>query len=265
MLPPDPVLSARPNAAPDVLMLAAGRGKRLGPHHHGPKILQRFGGRSLLDRHLERLERAGAGRVALVVGYEADQISAELDRLGQSARVELIGNPNWQTGSIVSMLAGDRVLRSGRPVVLMDADVIYGQTLIDRLFASRFEAALLLDRELEPGDEPVKICVDVQGRMVDFAKRPDTPHEWHGESVGFFRFEPALAAELADRAREMMAAENGEALEYEEPIRALIKADRDGNQFGFEDVSGMPWTEIDFVEDVAKAEALVPHLMEPSR
>ncbi|MCQ8278035.1 phosphocholine cytidylyltransferase family protein [Acetobacteraceae bacterium KSS8] len=261
---PDPVPPARPDPAPIALMLAAGRGKRLGAHHHGPKILQRFGGRSLLERHLERLDRAGCGRIVLVVGYEAERIRDELDRLGLRDRVELIHNPRWQTGSIVSMLAGEAALRSGLPVVLMDADVIYGQPLIDRLFASRFEAALLLDRELEPGDEPVKICVDEGGRIVDFAKKPDTAHAWHGESVGFFRFEPQLAAELADRAARMMAEENGTALEYEEPIRMLIKADRAGVRFGFEDVSGMPWTEIDFVEDVAKAEALVPYLMEPA-
>ncbi len=31
--------------------------------------------------------------------------------------------------------------------------------------------------------------------------------------------------------------------------------------FGFEDISGLPWTEIDFPEDVAKAQALLPELI----
>jgi len=32
------------------------------------------------------------------------------------------------------------------------------------------------------------------------------------------------------------------------------------NRFGFEDISGLPWTEIDFPEDVVKARALLPEL-----
>ena len=31
-------------------------------------------------------------------------------------------------------------------------------------------------------------------------------------------------------------------------------------RFGFEDISGLPWTEIDFPEDVAKANLLLPEL-----
>jgi choline kinase len=34
------------------------------------------------------------------------------------------------------------------------------------------------------------------------------------------------------------------------------------DRFGFEDISGLPWTEIDFQEDVAKAAALLPELNE---
>lgn len=246
-------------------MLAAGRGKRLGAHADGPKILLRFGGQSLLQRHLDRLQRAGSGCISLVVGFAADAVEAELVRLGRREQVTLIHNPDWQEGSILSLLAGADVLRSGADVVLMDADVIYGQPLIDRLFRSGFDAALLLDRELEPGDEPVKICIAADRRMVDFAKRPDVAHDWHGESVGFFRFRSDCARALAEQAASMASTASGRALEYEEPIRALIKADAAGEagRFGFEDVSGLPWTEIDFVEDVAKAEALVPYLTEP--
>ncbi|MGI4746847.1 MAG: NTP transferase domain-containing protein [Janthinobacterium lividum] len=254
-------------APPPVLILAAGRGRRLseanGPGSGIPKILLRFGGRTLLQRHLERLARAGAGRVSLVVGYQAHLIEAELERLGQRDSVGLIHNPDWHEGSVVSLDAGRAIVDNGGPVVLMDADVLYDQVLIDRLFGSTHPAALLLDREIEPGDEPVKICVDADGRIVDFAKQPDAPHLWHGESVGFFRFSADVAARLALRVHATVSG-GGRSIEYEEPIRALIREDAARPErsasptFGFEDVSGLPWTEIDFMEDVAKAEALLP-------
>jgi choline kinase len=157
----------------------------------------------------------------------------------------------------VSLCAGSLVLRGGAPVILMDADVIYDDRLMARLVGSAAGEVLLLDREIEPGDEPVKLCIR-DGAIVDFRKRPTEAHDWHGESVGFFRFTTTAAAELADRAAEYLTS-GRRGLEYEEPIRDMIMASPP-HRFGFEDISGLPWTEIDFPEDVVKADALLPEL-----
>lgn len=241
------------------LILAAGVGRRLGGDHpddqHLPKALLRFADRSLLARHLDLLHRCGVTDVTLVVGYGEAHIRAELAALG--AQVACVTNPDFRRGSIVSLHTGAAVLRGGAPVILMDADVIYDARLMARLVASPVRNCLLLDREIEPGDEPVKLCV-AGGRIVDFHKRPQRAHEWHGESVGFFRFTPDTAAELADRVAAYVAAGRGD-LEYEEPIRDMILASPP-DRFGFEDISGLPWTEIDFPEDVEKAQRLLPEL-----
>ena len=251
---------------PAVLILAAGRGRRLGAGAPDlPKILLSFGGRTLLERHLLRLAQAGAGPVTLVVGYRAELIEAELERLGQRDQVTLIHNPDWQEGSVVSLDAGRPVLETGGPVVLMDADVLYDQRLIDRLMRSDHPGTLLLDRALEPGDEPVKICISAAGRIVDFAKMPEAGYAWHGESVGFFRLDADVAALLALRAGASVR-DGGRMTEYEEPIRALIREDASRSEaagrpmFGYEDITGLPWTEIDFMEDIVKAEALLTEL-----
>ena len=72
-----------------------------------------------------------------------------------------------------------------------------------------------------------------------------------------FRFTPEAAADLARRT-EAYVQGGRRHMEYEEPIRDMIQADP--AHFGFEDISGLPWTEIDFPEDVAKAQALLPRL-----
>jgi choline kinase len=215
-----------------------------------------FGGRSLLQRHLAILRAAGVGDVSIVVGYREEAIRNELN--GEAgAPPRLIVNHDFEKGSIVSLLACRQVLESGAPVILMDADVLYDARLMARLLESSKRNCLLLDRDIEPGEEPVKLCVS-NGHIVDFHKRPKVPHEWHGESVGFFRFTPDAAAELATRAQGYVDA--GEThLEYEEPIRDMILAGPPG-RFGFEDISGLPWTEIDFPEDVVKAPVLLPSL-----
>lgn len=239
------------------IILAAGVGRRLGgagPGDHPPKALLDFGGRSLLARHVGFLRDCGVADVTVVVGYQAEKIRAALDALPDGKTIQTVANPDFRNGSVVSLATAESVLCAGRPTVLMDADVLYDRRLLSRLVGSAKPNCFLLDKAIEPGDEPVKLCIS-GGEIVDFHKKPQKPHEWHGESVGFFRFAPDAATELAGRARGYVDAGKPQ-LEYEEAIRDMILAASPG-KFGYEDVSDLPWIEIDFQADVDKARAQV--------
>ena len=224
-----------------------------------PKALLSFGGKTLLARHLAILDACGVRQIAITIGYRAADLRDEVARHERGGSVVLIENPSFHDGSIVSLWHGRDVLRSGMPILLMDADVLYDRRMAVRLLASSHENVFLLDRAIEPGEEPVKLCND-NGRIVDFHKRPQIDHQWHGESVGFFRFGPGAAAELARRTDEHVAAGNTR-VEYEEAIRDMVLASPP-DRFGFEDISGLPWTEIDFPEDVRRAEEEVAPMLE---
>ena len=239
-----------------VLLLAAGIGQRLGDGgEHRPKALLQFGGRTLLERHLGILRTFDISDIAVTVGFRADLVAREVERLDLADTVRLISNPDYREGSIVSLWSARDVLTSGTPVLLMDADVLYDRRLMARLLESTIPNCLLLDRNIEPGEEPVKICIR-RGRIVDFHKRPRKDYEWHGESVGFFRFSPDAAHELAERLAGYVGNAEHRLLEYEEAIRDMI-LESPQRSFGFEDVTGLPWTEIDFPEDVRRARDLV--------
>jgi len=241
-----------PQPRPIVILLAAGVGKRLGESHDGPKVLLDFAGQSLIERHLAALASVGIDDIAVTVGHEADALRAALGH-----RATTVFNPQYRAGSLVSLWVQRERLRSGRDVLLMDGDVLYDARILERLIAAPGEAVLLVDRELEPGDEPVKVCFRGE-TMVDFRKRPEHPHDWHGESVGFFKFAPDMAAKLADACDRYVAAGNT-AVEYEEAIRDLMLADPAA--FHYVDVTDLPWTEIDFPEDVDKArDSILPQL-----
>jgi choline kinase len=229
------------------IILAAGRGQRLGDPR--PKALLEFGGRTLLERHIAALQAHGIDDISITVGYESEAIRREIVRLRVGDDVGLVHNPRYDAGSVVSLWVQRERLNSGASILLMDADVLYPQRMIGRLLAAKAQNALLLDRTIDPGDEPVKICVR-EDVLVDFAKKPVHAHDWHGESVGFFRFTAATAAALADRADSYVRT-GRTSVEYEEPIRDLILA-RPAH-FGYEDISDLPWTEIDFDVDVARA------------
>ena len=190
------------------ILLAAGVGRRLGDGPGGhtglPKVLLAFGGATLLARHLQILHQAGIQTITIVVGYAAEHIRAAL--AGSPVAVDLIENPDFREGSVVSLWAARQILRSGTPILLMDGDVLYDRRLMARLIGSARPDSLLLDRELDPGDEPVKLCIR-DGRIVDFRKKPTEAYDFFGESVGFFRFTAAAAAELAGRADDYVTSE----------------------------------------------------------
>ncbi|MFC0385132.1 phosphocholine cytidylyltransferase family protein [Muricoccus vinaceus] len=248
------ISSTRPASA---IILAAGIGRRLGEGQDGPKILLRFGDETLLSRHLDALSRNGVEDVSITVGHCREMIEAEVARLGWSGRVRFVHNPHYRDGSLVSLAVQGDLLRAGRPLLLMDGDVLYDHRMLATLIKAPGENVLLLDREIEPGDEPVKICFR-DGTIVDFRKRPEHAHDSHGESVGFFRFSAPMAAALAERCASYVAAGRTE-LEYEEAIRDLILAEP--ARFAVADVTALPWVEIDFPEDVRRArDDILPQL-----
>lgn len=242
-----PAIKTKSTAA---IILAAGVGRRLGDAAtNKPKVLLEFGGKTLLEQHLAALHANGVTDVSITVGYEGDMIRNVVSRLGFDGRIRFVENPRYREGSLVSLWTQQAVLTSGATILMMDGDVLYNKCMIGRLLAGPAENVLLVDRVIEPGDEPVKICFrdDV---IVDFRKRPEHAHDWHGESVGFFRFSPAMASALA--ARCAWYVDQGKTnVEYEEAIRDLIL--EQPNRFGAEDISDLPWTEIDFDVDVARA------------
>jgi choline kinase len=234
------------------IMLAAGIGRRLsgGDMAHPPKVLLRFNGRSLLERHLAALKACGVRELAMVLGYQAEAIQGELARLQAGDFVTLDHNPDYLRGSTVSLWAARQRLRAGEDVLFMDGDVLYHPALLARLARARHGNCLLLDRDFVPGDEPVKLCLRA-GQVVEFRKRVEVAYDMVGEWPGFLRLSAQKARDVADRLEAYVAA--GRLDEpCEEVFRDVMLADP--TSFGVEDVTGEKWIEIDFPEDVIRAE-----------
>ena len=93
----------------------------------------------------------------------------------------------------------------------------------------------------------------------NFRKKIETKFDHCGESVGFFRLSPGTAGALAARADDYVSAGRTDE-PYEEAIRDLLLAAPLG-RFGYEDVTGLPWVEIDFPEDIVRAQnEILPHI-----
>jgi choline kinase len=232
------------------VILAAGIGARLGDPAALPKALLRFADKSLLARHLEALAREGIEDIVIGTGYRAEAIEAELARLGASRTVRTVHNPRFREGSNVTLWTLREHVAAGEDLIVMDADVLCDRRMISRLARSRAASCLLVDRDFEPGDEPVKVGIR-EGTIVEFRKAAEGRFDTVGESVGFFRFAADAAGALAAFAERYVAA-GALATPYEEAIRDLLLAEP--GLVGYEDVTGLPWIEIDFPTDVHRAE-----------
>ncbi len=234
------------------IILAAGVGARLGEISGGrPKSLLSFEGRSLLRRHIDNLDKLGINEILVVTGFQRQEIEAELTTAAGSARITFAHNGQYTEGSVISLYCAADVLCSGEEMILMDADVLYHPDILARLCRSRHDNCFLLDRDFIPGDEPVKICVS-GNEMIEFRKQVDSQlqYDYQGESVGFFRFSGDVGKAIAARCK--IYIDEGRTEEpYEEILRDLLLAQP--ADFGFEDITGLAWIEIDFPEDVDRA------------
>ena len=245
------------------LILAAGTGTRLtGPDDTGrPKSLLEFGGETLLARHIRILRGLGIEQLVIVVGYNADQIRGEVSAIGADDFVRFIENPRYREGSVISMWSARAALTDGGDWLFMDADVLYDPAILERMVASDAPTCFPYDSSFEDGEEPVKFCLR-DGRPVEFRKAiGDVVYDSIGEWVGFIRMGPDFCAALADRTAAYVSdAPTPEP--YEEAVRDLILGDYN-DRVGAVDIAGLAWIEIDFPDDIRRAEDdILPRLGE---
>jgi choline kinase len=210
---------------------------------------------------ISQAKSAGVDEVVLAVGFRHDLFAAELERLAWQPRPELVKNERFHLGSVLTVQTVAAAMARGGSGLVMDADVLYDERIMAALAAGEKPVnRVLIDREFESGDEPVKLCVR-DGVPIELRKQPaaDLQFDVIGESVGFFRFDQAGARRLA-----VIVANYGESdradTPHEEAVRDLLQ--ESSRLFEVTDVTGAPWIEIDFPIDVARAASEVrPQLL----
>jgi L-glutamine-phosphate cytidylyltransferase len=229
------------------VILAAGVGKRLWQiTQHRPKCLIEIGGRSLLHRYLETLAGLGVRRANIVVGYRQEMIRTAVERDACGVTVDFLVNDQFHRGSISSLWIARTVLDDD--VIVMDADVLFHREILRRLVESPHENALLMDETVRQSGEECMVVVS-GGRVIALTKKMPERYDYAGEGVGFLRVRHADTPHMV--ASLLTHIDNGSwNMEYEDALLQFFQ----NVKVGHEKIGGLPWTEIDFVEDVKKAE-----------
>ncbi len=229
------------------IILAAGVGKRLWEvTQHRPKCLIEMGGRSLLHRYLESLAAVGIRRADIVVGYKQEMIRAAVAGDSCGIGVTFWANEEFHRGSISSLWVARSAFDDD--TIVMDADVLFHREILRRLVSSPFENALLMDETVTQTGEECMVVVAGE-RVIALTKTLPARYDYAGEGVGFLRVRYADTHRVVSSLRGYIE-KNMWHMEYED---ALLEYFHDV-RVGHEKIGGLPWTEIDFINDIKKAE-----------
>lgn len=229
------------------IILAAGVGKRFKEiTDHRPKCLIEIQGVPLLERALQALGAAGVPEAIVVIGYHGDMIKQAIGADCGGVRVRYVFNDQYEKGAILS-------LRSARAefdddILIMDADVLFPIALIERLVRSSQTNCFLLDGSAENTGEE-QMLLTRGGRVLNIVRGGSGDFDIIGESVGFLKVSrtdaPLLRSILDD-----LVGQGRDSIEHEEAFPIFLAL----REVGFERVDDLPWTEIDFPEDLERAE-----------
>ena len=229
------------------VILAAGVGRRLRAlTQRRPKCLIEIGGRSLLSRYFDVLLDLGLTRICLVVGYKHELIREAVASYPSFLEVTFLVNAAFERGSIGSLWVARQVFDDD--LVIMDADVLFHPTILSRLLTSSSPNALLMDETVMQRTEECMVAVR-QGRVVSLSKRMPAQYDLVGEGVGFLRVARAALPWLL-RSVEARVSRGDLDGEYEDALDDFFRE----VPVGVEKIGGLPWIEIDFPEDVERAQ-----------
>ncbi len=174
------------------LILAAGRGSRMGPLGEGrPKCLVELEGHPLLERQVAALRAGGAEQIGIVRGYRAQML--------EFAGITTFTNARWeQTNMVMSLAAAAAWLREG-PVIVSYADIFYRAALISALRSTPGELVITYDRQwrslwsrrfADPLSDAETFRVDAKGTLLEIGGKTQRIEDIQGQYMGLLKFTP---------------------------------------------------------------------------
>lgn len=232
------------------VILAAGQGTRIrSVHGECPKCLINVDGETILDHQIDGLLQAGIEKIAIVVGYQKEQIIRHVHaRIGRrpTPKIEFIENPAFAiTNNIYSLwLAHDWI--GGDGFVCLNADVILDAKILKSAMKRNALVSMIVDPEWR--DETMKVII-ADGRVLRMSKKI-SKEEFSGTYIGITLFDHAINARFFGKMRELI--EGGRVNEF---FNAAVQELADeGLRVGFTTTAGAAWAEIDDPLDLSFAQ-----------
>lgn len=226
------------------IILAAGEGRRLHPLTiDRPKAMLEVGGRTLFDRALEGLRKAGFDNSEIIIlsGHKADLLKSV------APECIFIHNEKYNSTNNIYSLWLARDMLAGEEFILLNSDVLFSPRMAQDIISAPRESVLLVDDVNPLIEEEMRVKVDDDLRVTAIAKTLKVKVS-AGEYIGLARFGRDFSKALFDQIGEMV--NDGQTdVWYENAINDIL----DSCPLYSLSTKGLPWIEIDTHEDLARA------------
>lgn len=238
------------------VILAAGQGTRIrSVHGERPKCLIEVDESTILDHQLEALSMAGIDEVAIVVGYEKEQIINHVKQgtgnYGQT--IQFIENPAFAiTNNIYSLWLAKEWIR-GDSFICLNADVIFDPEVLLSAVRSNAPISMIVDPLWR--DETMKVIV--AGNRVLRMSKKISREDFSGTYIGITVFHHSIQERFLARMDRLIS--GGRVNEFFNV--AVQELADEGVHVGFTSTDGLPWAEIDDPLDLSFAQqSIFPQL-----
>jgi L-glutamine-phosphate cytidylyltransferase len=231
------------------VILAAGQGTRIrSVHGEHPKCLIEVDNTTILDHQLDSLSLAGIRDVAIVVGYEKEQIiNHVMNRKGRNLqRIHFIENPAFAiTNNIYSLWLALEWLR-GDSFIVLNADVIFDAEILDIAVRSKSPISMIVDPLWR--DETMKVIIH-GNRVMQMSKKILREH-FSGTYIGITVFSKTIQPRFFDKMSSLISAGRVNDF-FNVAVQELVD---EGIQVGYTNTDGLAWAEIDDPTDLSFAQ-----------
>lgn len=191
------------------ILIAAGRGKRLGAHTDEiPKSMVEVGAHPILGWVWKAFAAAGVEELVVIRGYRGDVLEQFVKELVPKSI--FVDNTQWQTNNILLSLAHARPFLD-QPCLLSYSDIIFTPAVARAAVESPAEIGLVIDREFRtiyegrtehPLEEGEVSDLMPDGSVARVGKRALPPADAVGEYIGLTKLGArgvAVVANTLDR------------------------------------------------------------------
>jgi choline kinase len=232
------------------IILAAGVSARLRPlTNNVPKCLLNIGGKTILQRMIDNLLSYDLNDFIIVTGYLQDQIKKFIANYYPKLNVTYIYNDKYDTTNNIYSLWITKDHVKNDEMLLMDSDILFDKKILGLLLNSQYSNCLALRSDHKLSDEEIKVRLNSDGTIAEISKKVDLRYAV-GESIGIEKFDAEFTNKLFKILDRKILDENKVNIFYEAAFQYAIN---DGNKIYAVDIGSLKCIELDFAEDIEKA------------
>jgi choline kinase len=225
------------------IILAAGKATRLLPlTKDTPQCMLKIGKKTILETQIQSLNESGIKDITVITGY----LSEKVEKFCKELKIKTLFNPFYEgSGMALTLWVAKEELKQGS--ILLYSDILFDSNIIAGLSENKGNICLAIKKG-ELREEAEKV-IEHDGIIKNVSKTKEDKE--NGEFIGITKFSAIGAKELIEELNNIAKIDLNTNF-----IKVMDNIIRKGQVIAAYDIKDASFIDIDFPEDLEKAEKL---------